>query len=161
MLSTSPFRPRGIRVWAHSCVFGEADEEQSSPRREFRELHCAGDVEIKGTSTLVASSSRQGSFLFPEASPRRSSRVFATRFVNVDGGPEDSFLAGTVSRKRKRNAQKEFFHWCVFGVRITRNRTPARKDPRTRERAATRQRYLAAARALSNVSTYRDSSGLS
>jgi hypothetical protein len=33
-----------------------------------------------------------------------------TQFANVDTGPEDSFLAGIAPRKRKRNAQKEFFH---------------------------------------------------
>jgi hypothetical protein len=40
------------------------------------------------------------------------------------------FLARIPPRKRKRNAQKEFFHWCVFGDRITRDRPPVGKDPR-------------------------------
>ena len=42
-----------------------------------------------------------GSFLFLEGFTRRSFRAFATRFVNVDAGPEDSFLAGIAPRTKK------------------------------------------------------------
>ena len=71
------------------------------------------------------------SFPFLEGSGFGFSTALSTRFANVDAGPEEFFLAGIAPLKRKRNAQKEFFHWCVFGDRITRDRPPVGKDPRS------------------------------
>jgi hypothetical protein len=55
------------------------------------------------------------------------------------------FLARICLRKRKRNAQKEFFHWCLFGDRITRDGVPVGEDPwpvRTIREKQTRRRSI-------------------